>query len=174
MRRIALSVAVATVLLMNGCGGGDDDETATTGQPGQTTTEAPTTTTAEPKTLDAEAVVTRLRDDGLPIGEVKVYTAANDPNEQLGRPGGYTSKVNFRDTRLEQSEDTDVDGGGSLEVFENENDAKSRYEYVDAITRGNGLFNEYHWLEGTIFLRVSKSLTPDQAEEYNKALQAMA
>jgi hypothetical protein len=47
-------------------------------------------------------------------------------------------------------------GGGSVEVFENENDAKSRYEYVDAITRGSALCSEYHWLEGTSFLRVSR------------------
>jgi len=166
-------VTIAAALLFAGCADGDGDSTATTGQASQTATEAPTTTTAEPRRLDAEAVATRLKEAGLPIGEVRVYTAANDPNEQLGRPGGYTSKVSFHDTRLEQSDDFDVDGGGSVEVFDNEKDANSRFEYVDAITRGNAMFNEYHWLDGPIFLRVSKSLTPDQAEEYHRALQAM-
>jgi hypothetical protein len=49
---------------------------------------------------DANEVVQRLEAEGMPIGESKAYSAENDPNELLGRPGQYTSKVIFKDTRL--------------------------------------------------------------------------
>ena len=128
---------------------------------------------AVPKPITAASVLSALKDAGLPIGEHIEYSAETDPNEQLGRPGGYTSKVNFHDTRLEQSDDFDTDSGGSIEVFTSEADAKRRYDYVDGITRGNALLNEYHWLNKTAFLRVSKKLTPDQADAYKKALDTL-
>lgn len=54
----------------------------------------------------ADQVVDGLRAAGLPIGEVQVFDASNDPNSQLGRPGQYTSKASFADTRI----GTEVDG----------------------------------------------------------------
>ena len=135
-----------------------------------TTTSLATTTTTVVATPDAEAVVLALAAEGLPIDDYIVYDAASDPNELLGRPGGYTSKVNFSDSRLEVGSDFDIDYGGSVEVFPNESDAADRYAYVDAITSGGGLFGEYHWLQHTVFLRISKSVTPDEAGEYQQAL----
>lgn len=121
----------------------------------------------QPDAPDAEAVVNALIDAGIPVDNITVYTAENDPNELLGRPNQYTSKVNFADTRLDQSGDDPV--GGSVEVFANEEDAKNRYDYVDGIGEKMSLFAQYLYLTGPVLLRLDKSLTPDQAKEYQDA-----
>ena len=83
----------------------------------------PEATVDEPP--NAEAVVERLQAAGLTIGKVIVYTEETDPNDLLGRPGQYTSKAAFTDTRVDESDlvatpKWDVARGGSVEVFETE------------------------------------------------------
>ena len=109
----------------------------------------------------------------MPIGESIAYTAKNDPNELLGRPNQYNSKVNFKDTRLKPDEIArgfDVQNGGSIEVFENQDDATTRKEYLKGIGKVP-LFSEYSYREGTVLLRLSHRLTPEQAAEYEDALK---
>jgi hypothetical protein len=118
----------------------------------------------------SQKVVLALKAQGLPIGKYRVYTAANDVNKLLGRPGQYISKTNFHDTRLRASRTWDIDGGGSAETFKNTLDAKNRFRYIKAITESSPLFAEYHWLNGRILLRVSSDLTPVQASRYKRAL----
>ncbi len=116
-------------------------------------------------TPSAKQVVFRLKAAGLPIGAFRVYNEKTDGNHLLGRPGQYTSKVNFRDKRVSPSGDFDVTGGGAVEVFASKADAKRRYEYVAAIAK-SPLFSEYDYLEGKALLRLSHILTPTQAKKY--------
>jgi hypothetical protein len=120
---------------------------------------------------DTEQVIAALKSAGLPIGGVRSYTASTDPNKLLGRPGQYTGKANFRDRRLAPTKDFDTTSGGSVETFENRDDAKRRYDYVSAITKGSPLFAEYDYLEGNTFLRLSHELTPAQAKVYEEAFR---
>lgn len=120
---------------------------------------------------DARHVVVRLKALGLPIASMKVYTPANDPNHLLGRPGQYTSKVNFRDRRLAASSSFDLLSGGSVEVFATNADAQRRYKYVHAVTQSASIFVEYDYLDGRVFLRLSQKLTPAQAKQYAAALK---
>jgi hypothetical protein len=122
----------------------------------------------------ADEVLQELEDRGLPIGKSVAYTAKNDPNDLLGRPNQYTSKVTFTDTRLKSdpiADKFDVQNGGSIEVFENENDAIRRKEYVESIGKGFSPFAEYTYREGTVLLRLSHRLIPKQAAEYENALK---
>lgn len=121
--------------------------------------------------LTSDEIVAAFKQAGLPIGTVQVYDANNDPNKLLGRPGQYTAKFNFADTRLEQPED-DVTGG-SIESFANDKDMKNRVEYVKSITEGTPMFAEYQYTNGLMFLRLDKGLTPDQAAEYDKVFQTL-
>jgi hypothetical protein len=116
-------------------------------------------------------VVAALKSEDLPIGTYRVYTAANDPNKLLGRPGQYVGKLNFHDKRLPKSADYSTDSGGSVEVFKTRADAKRRLQYVAAITQSSPLFTEYQYLEGLILLRVAGDLTPGQARRYGAALK---
>src|SRR5262249_16257173 len=99
------------------------------------------------------------------------YTAENDLHKLLGRPGQYTSKVNFQDTRLQTAgNSTDVDAGGSVEVFPNDQSAANRKTYITGLAKGLPALTENDYLKGGILLRISKELTADQAGQYEAAL----
>lgn len=120
----------------------------------------------------AADVLSQLKSKGLPVGQSVTYTAETDVNNLLGRPGQYTSKVNFQDTRLApQSTNFDVGDGGSIEVFANAEDARRRRDYVEAISKSASFLVEYQYLEGLVLLRLSRRLTPDQAAAYQTALK---
>ena len=122
----------------------------------------------------ASEVLQGLKDQGFPIGKSVEYTAENDPNDLLGRPNQYTSKVMFKDTRLApdpMAKGFDVQNGGSIEVFEDEDDAIARAKYLETVTKSFSFSAEYSYREGTVLLRLSHRLTPDQAAEYEDALK---
>ena len=149
--RSLLAVVLFSALALAACGGGDDDSRKGAG-------------------IDAGAVIAALKTMGLPIGESLAYTAETDPNKMLGRPNGYTSKATFHDSRLKQRGPMDLDGGGSVEVFASADEAESRKKYIDGIGKAGAVLSEYSWLKGAVLLRVSRELTPDQANAYRDAL----
>ena len=72
--------------------------------------------------LDAAGVIEAIAGQGLPVTLTVTYTAETDPNKQLGRPNGYTSKAAFTDSRINAADvagkkEGDVELGGSVEVF---------------------------------------------------------
>ena len=159
--RLAL---VALVCLLVGCGGGAKSDGSGHAQFGEI--------------LDAGSLVGLFQANGLPVGKFQVYNASTDPNKLLGRPGFYTSKSNFIDTRIDQSgfageKTIDTEQGGSVEVFASEGDAKQRADYVRPITRGSALFAEYSYLRDRVFLRLSKELTPKQAKAYERLMRSL-
>ncbi|MGW7446638.1 hypothetical protein [Kitasatospora sp. NPDC054795] len=104
-------------------------------------------------------------------------TAEDDPNHLLGRPGQYTSKVTFTDSRVKEAdvegEDADaVARGGAVEVFATEADAKARAQYIQGIVKSLPAALEYDYVRGTVLIRVSKLLTPEQANGYKAAIGA--
>ncbi|MFE2838337.1 hypothetical protein ACFXI6_46490 [Streptomyces mirabilis] len=111
-------------------------------------------------------------------------TATNDPNHLLGRPNQYTSKVAFADSQIPKSDTElggtsmyktgDVELGGSVEVFPDPADAAARAKYVEAVTKSVQAFAEYDYSHGSIVLRLSRFLTPDQAAVYKKALDKLS
>jgi hypothetical protein len=122
----------------------------------------------------ADNIALKLKGQGLPVRQVKVYSEADDPNKLLGRPGQYIGKANFRDSRADsdRARGLDVSEGGSIEVFAFEGDARQRADYVEEIARsGGGLFAEYDYLRGKVLLRVAGNLTPTEAREYQAALK---
>ncbi|QFK70377.1 hypothetical protein F7984_03530 [Pradoshia sp. D12] len=65
-----------------------------------------------------------------------------------------------------------MENGGSVEVFEINEDAEKRKEYIETVTKEmGGLLTEYSYVEKNVLLRLSKSLTPDQAADYETALK---
>jgi hypothetical protein len=137
--------------------------------------------TATPKVAhagqSAPQILAGFNAKGLPIGESVTYTDTTDLNHLLGRPGQYIGKVNFKDTRTPDSGNHDVniavDDGGSIEVFATAADATNRFTYVQTIATNSALFAEYDYQDGLVVLRVSKILTPAQAQVYQAALQAL-
>lgn len=122
--------------------------------------------------LTAAQVVDGLRAAGLPIGAVQVFDEITDPNTQLGRPGQYTSKASFADTRIGTEVDG-VEGGGDVEAFDDNAAMTSRAEYLETFADQPPIGGWYQYTAGNAILRVPFELTPDQAEQYNTALQAL-
>ncbi len=124
----------------------------------------------------AMAVVSGLAAQGLPIGELVEFTAETDPNELLGRPGGYTSKVNFQDTRLEpESTDFDVQDGGAVEVFATPEDLEDRVARLEASWEAFPLLDEdVLFTHESVLLRVSTRLLTADSDTYGAALREIA
>lgn len=180
MRRILLVLTVSTALsLIIGCGTTTGDSSS-----GSTVTSAPETTAAavspvaspSPDQITATSAVEKLKAAGLPISKVIVYTAKNDPNHLLGRPGGYDSKVAFWDSRLKgpdvaDYDEGDVTRGGSTEVYASAAGAKARKRYIqECLKEYPMLGTEYDYVVGGVLLRLSQLLTPEQAKAYAAAL----
>ena len=125
--------------------------------------------------MNAAQITEYLKAQGLPITNEIDYTEENDPNELLGRPNQYTSKVNFADSRITEQYDIENNPvGGSIEVFSNSGDATKRKDYVDAIQSQIGALTQYTYQFDNVLMRVDHELTPTQAAEYESALQQLA
>jgi hypothetical protein len=120
--------------------------------------------------LTAEAVVASLRGSGLPVTEVREFTAESDPNKLLGRPGQYTLKVSWQDTRA-AGEGQDA----TVEVFATAEALAQRKAYTKAIADTGGFFAQYiETNDGRLaLLRLPHQLTPEQAKPYRDWLAAL-
>jgi hypothetical protein len=182
MRRTPVLVVLAglTIGSLVGCAGGSDDaagnSTASSSPAAEGSTSAASETTAA--SLDAPAVLQKLQAAGLPITDSIVITEDNDPNNLIGRPGQYTSKVVFADQRTGVALDRttpDNEAGGSVEVFADAAAAKTRSDYIQKTLSSLGPVagTEYHYLTGTALVRVAGTLPPSAAGQYETAVKAM-
>lgn len=104
------------------------------------------------------------------VTKVVKITEANDPNDLLGRPNGYTASTVYHDGRAECDEPTAVDCGAKVEVFGSEEAAEARSAMIQAILKDAPILgSEYHYLNGASLLRVTGQLTKSQAAEYEAA-----
>lgn len=153
---ILLSVLVAVFLA--GCSGSGGGSAA-----------AETKAKVDITKMTAAEIIQKYVDAGFPIANVIDYTAETDKNNLLGRPNQYTSKVNFADTRAKQPSDPGISPvGGSIEVFNNAEDAQARNDYITPIAKVS-MFSQYLYLYKNVFLRIDGALTPDQAAQYEVA-----
>ncbi|HVB60725.1 MAG TPA: hypothetical protein VNE61_05970 [Ktedonobacteraceae bacterium] len=173
--------AVMTAIFVTACGSPAQSPSSTgaaKASPTPTATPSPTPTPGPAHSGQTSVQIMQgLKAHGLPIGAYFNYTAANDVNKLLGRPGQYIGKLNFKDTRISSSDqgvDISVPDGGSIEVFANTTDAKNRFTYIQSISKsGVALFAEYEYLDGVAILRISPQLTPAQAVQYEAAFKAL-
>lgn len=166
MRRTLTTVSAAALLtLLAAC---SDSKTSTT------STDNAGKPTATSSKLTASTAFTKLAAKVSTAKLSDVVTAENDGNHLLGRPGQYTSKIDFTDSRIKASDveytkKGDVDRGGSIEVFADPTDAAARAKYIQAVTKSMPALAEYDYVQGTVLVRVSHYLTPTQAAEYKTA-----
>ncbi|MGX1480386.1 UNVERIFIED_CONTAM: hypothetical protein RKD50_009194 [Streptomyces canus] len=167
--RNALDV-ISAVLLLGGavaCGNNASDSTA--GRKADA---------AASKPVSARSAFSRVASE-VPQAKLSgTVTAANDPNHLLGRPNQYTSKVTFTDTRVNAADVSGTDKGalergGAIEVFAGPSDAKARADYIHTVTKSMSALAEYDYVHGTVLVRVSHYLTPDQAAEYEVAANGL-
>jgi hypothetical protein len=163
-------VLLLAVLGLAACSGQGGEEAA----PEATQQQAATTTTAAEQQFTARELVAKVKQAGLPIGKVDCFTEETDPNDLLGRPGGYTSKCDWADKREEQYSADDLIGG-SFEVYDTPEDAAERAEYLEGFAGSGALSTGYTWVVpdgGVTVLRIDQELTPTQAKQYREAALA--
>ncbi len=168
MKRTFPVVVAAFAVPLAGCGGSTQSATTPTATPVTTTAAA-----ASPAQSPA-SVIAKFQAAHLPVVPTITYTAESDSNHLLGRPGQYTAKESWTDTRVDPSQVRDhaagnVDLGGSVEQFSTSADAQARSGYIANVEKGLGI-TEYDYVTGTALVRVSSALTPDQAKAYQAVL----
>lgn len=149
--------AALLLAALAGCSTGDATPAATP------EVEAPVAVEA-PAPLDAAGLQAAIATPEMV--SVVTYDATTDPNQLLGRPGGYASRVSWDDTRvpaeeLAAAEPGDAERGGVIECFADEAAAAERLAYLGAFV--GTLLNEYQTVHGPCVLRLTGALLPDQA-----------
>ena len=124
-------------------------------------------------------VVNRLKTiDG--IVECQPVTEGKDPNQLLGKAGGYTSCIYFSYSEINQDTvkgndvvDKGTDGGGAIEVYSNKGDALNRCEYL-AQFDDTLLYTGSYTIIGSMVIRTSYKLTNQQQIDLtNKIVKAI-
>ena len=166
------TLATITALTLAGC-------SSNSGSSSGTSSSAPAKANAVAATpLTASTAFTKLATT-VPTAKLSgTVTAATDPNHLLGRPGQYTSKVTFTDTRIKASDVTDstkgsVDLGGAIEIFADPAGATARAKYIQAIAKSMPAVAEYDYVHGAVLVRVSHYLTPAQAATYKTTADSL-
>jgi hypothetical protein len=150
-----LTGALSAALLIAGCGGA----TATTAvkMSSQPTHATATSTPASPHAqavMTAEQITAAMQREGYKTGAVIAYTAATDPNNELGRQGGYTSKTAWDHTG---------DTFNGIEVYPTTAEATKRFNFLDAFAGGSLAGDGYDYQSKSAVLRLSPLLTPKEA-----------
>ena len=112
---------------------------------------------------------------GAPISSEKLldFNAITDPNNQLGKPGCYTSKTNYGCVGYANTSDGDYIGG-TLERFDDEASALDRYTYLERIYRAIPIScDAYMFLRGKALLRISDMISHDKVFAIIDAFEAL-
>ena len=123
-------VAVAVMLAVALAGRGDPEPAAQL-VPGSATTAAAAPAEAPAAAMDALAVIEALKKAKLPVTNIAEQDENADPNNKLGRPGGYTSRASadVPGGDAEANKYT-IDRGLVIEVFATVEDAQARSTYI--------------------------------------------
>lgn len=108
------------------------------------------------------------------VSDVKAVTEDNDPNQQLGKQGGYTAAVYFISDQVKGVDGKDsikkgTDGGGCIEVYASAKEAKQRDAYLSAFD-GGAFSSGSHHVIGTVVIRTSAELTASQQKKLEKQI----
>ena len=116
------------------------------------------------KEFTAEGLLQAFMDAGMNIVNVEIYTPSTDPNELLGKPGQYISKINFDDKDYIDESHTSA---FAIEVFKYEKDMIERAKYIDSI-KDILPIRYYMYQNNTILFRVPLDVPSEVAAAYEK------
>lgn len=127
------------------------------------------------KTYNMEKLLSSVKAKFPTVTVTKVYTEANDPNGDLGKPGNYIQGGVFADSRIADCDTTASDWGmecgGSIEVFQNETDAKKRVEYLANFQTGILSAGSAKQV-GRVVVRASDDLVKSNQDELTTYIQS--
>ncbi|MCM2427397.1 hypothetical protein [Streptomyces sp. RKAG337] len=178
MRTTIAGAALVAAVALTGCSSTPTPNAPAAAPSASTTTAQPPAADKPAGPLDAKAITTGLGKKIPTMKTTLVYTEDTDPNHLLGRPGSYTSKTAFSDSRVKAAEveglrSDAIERGGSVEVFSTAAEAHTRAEYIGRIGKAMPAAVEYDYVSGTALVRVSRILTPTQARAYEAAAKSL-
>jgi hypothetical protein len=135
----------------------------------------PVVATPAPAPLDAKAVLDKLTAAGLPMSNGAVQDENTDPNNLIGRPNGYTSRASFDVPGGDpDAEKYDTSRGGVIEVFGDAAAAKIRADYIANLQKASPILGtEYHYLRGSVLVRISGKVKPSVAAGFQTTVAAL-
>ncbi|MDQ2651391.1 MAG: hypothetical protein M3Z03_17780 [Actinomycetota bacterium] len=169
----ALATTILAAALFVGSCSGDDSASK---QSGTSNTGAVNETTSTTTPLTIDGVLSRLTAAGIPVSGAVFYDESTDGNKLLGRPGQYVGKVSWIHGTIEcfEPESPGVDCGGSIEIFENDEDRDRRFEYLGGFAEESPIGGYYMWKIPRMVVRVGFEVPPSEAQAYAVALEGAA
>lgn len=167
MSRRPVAAAVLLVIALAGCG---DPEPAAQLVPGSTGTSAAAPNEVPAAAMDALAVIEALKKAKLPVTNIAEQDENTDPNDKLGRPGGYTSRASADVPGGNAEADKySIDRGLVVEVFATVEDADARSKYIQETLKATQILGtEYHYRgkDKRILVRITGDVKPSQAKKF--------
>lgn len=175
MRALHVIAGLALATALTACSSGDGDgkaETPTSDQTSAVPASSEPPPEASAAVVSAESVAALIA-VSVPRLELVAIDEDNDPNELLGRPNGYVAAVVLKDSRIADcGNDLGVDCGATIEEWPDADGAKARAKYIADLQKDSPMLgSEYHYIEGSVLVRVSGELKPSEAAEYEAALK---
>jgi hypothetical protein len=164
-----LALALSATFALAGCGSAEPQPAPAAEAPAGTTT-APAAKAA----MTAEQAITKLKDADLGLKKVAVQDEDTDPNNKLGRPGGYLSRASADlPGGNEQAAKYTIDRGLVIETFPSAEDASLRSGFIQgALKSAQALGTEWHYTAegGRVLVRVSGNVKPSLAKKVEAAV----
>ena len=106
------------------------------------------------------------------IGDPIYADETTDPNQLLGRPGGYTERVTFALPGGNSNGDPyTLDRGGAIEVFESAAGAQRRADYITGLYEDNPILGSEHvWVHQNVVVRIDQAVSLSTVSELEQAL----
>jgi uncharacterized protein YxeA len=164
-------IVVAAVIVIGGLAGGGyylgtkKNTSKNTPSTSSNTSSSQSTTTAQ-KQVDLSTVMASLKQKFPTITQTYIYSASQDPNNELGKPGGYyIAGAEFYDTKTNTPPDGSAfgaDSGGAIEVYANTSDAAKRASYLEGFQSDPTLNPGAVKQDGVYVIRASQYYTAAQ------------
>jgi hypothetical protein len=107
----------------------------------------------------------------LPIARITVRDENNDPENLIGRPCQYTSRVDWQDSRRKMDPDfPNAPFAGILEVYPTPDDARMNADRLVRFGKALPGWATYVYQAGPVLLQVGGDMKPSQAEQYRSAM----
>ncbi|MFG1849618.1 hypothetical protein ACVMYR_28205 [Micromonospora sp. PTRAS2] len=171
-RTSVTALLAAVALSIAGCGGDDTPSTPAPAPAGSSSAPAAAPTPAAP--MDAKGVLDKLTAADVGVTKGSVQDEDSDPNNLLGRPGGYTSRASADLPGGDpEAKRYGIDRGLVIEVFPTKGDADRRSTFIqDSLKSMPILGTEYHYRAGggAVLVRVTGKVKPSAAKKIEQAV----
>lgn len=166
-KSLAFITTISMLTTLSACNSNDKDSSKEETTTEATTEEETTEISIDTYTDSPYNIYAYFKDNLDFIGDYIEYNEETDPNESLGKDGSYIAKLNFEITYVEQSSNVTPDLGASIEIFNNNDDAKARSDYLNGLTLTK---DQGNYVCENVVLRITEQAKAKDMSSLNDAL----